>query len=139
MKVTRMHGFPLVHSLGLGVPMNCGGKRRVRTITLLLHYCYCYRNHFNSLFDWLLLAALLMALPREREVSVQDGGNRYGKISFLLFLSLQLKEGSICMLVTGPGRWQLSEAPVFQLFAPPVKARMDVSRYKTFYKLCLGC
>ena len=48
-------------------------------------------------------------------------------------------EGRVCMLVTGPGRWRLSEAPVFQLFAPPVKARMDASRYKTFHKLCLGC
>lgn len=34
------------------------------------------------------------------------------------------------MLVTGPGRWQLSEAPVFQLFAPPVEARINASKYK---------
>lgn len=34
------------------------------------------------------------------------------------------------MLVTGPGRWELSEAPVFQLFAPPVEARMNASKYK---------
>lgn len=27
--------------------------------------------------------------------------------------------GIVCMLVTGPGRWQFSEAPVFQLFVPP--------------------
>ena len=101
-KVTRVTGFLLVHSLGLGVAMNCGGERSVRTITLLLGYWYCYRNHFNSLSDWPLLAVLLMALPQEREVSIQEGGNRYGKISFLLFLSLQLKAGRMCMLVTGP-------------------------------------
>lgn len=34
------------------------------------------------------------------------------------------------MLVTGPGRWKLSEAPVFQLFAPPMEARMDENGYK---------
>jgi hypothetical protein len=33
------------------------------------------------------------------------------------------------MLVTGPGRWQLSEAPVFQLFEPPMEARMYASKY----------
>lgn len=69
-----------ISTLSLGVPMNCGGERSVRTITLLLHYCY--RNHFNSLFDWPLLGALLTALLQEREVSVQEGGNMYGKISF---------------------------------------------------------
>lgn len=69
-----------ISTLGLGVPTNCGGERSVRTITLLLHYCY--RNHFHSLFDWPLLGALLTALLQEREVSVQEGGNRYGKISF---------------------------------------------------------
>ena len=67
--------------------MNCGGERSVRTITLLLGYWYCYRNHFNSLSDWPLLAVLLMALPQEREVSIQEG---------------QLNAGRMCMLVTGP-------------------------------------
>lgn len=43
------------------------------------------------------------------------------------------------MLVTGPGRWQLSEAHVFQLFAPSMGARMDMSIYKTLHELCLGC
>lgn len=42
------------------------------------------------------------------------------------------------MLVTGPGRWKLSEAPVFQLLAPPMEAKVDVSRYKKFHKLYLG-
>lgn len=57
---------------------------------------------------------------------------------FIVFLSFKLKEGSIYMLVTDPGRWKLSEAPVFKLFALLMEARMDVRRCKKFHKLWLG-
>ena len=45
----------------------------------------------------------------------------------LTVLEPSAKGGSICMLVTRPGRWQFSEVLVFQLFVPPMEDRMHMN------------
>lgn len=58
--------------------MNCDKERSMGTLIS------SERNHLNSLFDLSLLAALPLAIYQEREVSVQEGGNRYGRISLFI-------------------------------------------------------
>lgn len=92
--------------------MTCDGERSVGAVK------NSERNRFNSLFDYLCWQTCYWLFPERGMFLFRKEGTDMEEFPFLLFLSLQLKEGNICMLVTGPGRWQLSEAPVFQLFAP---------------------
>lgn len=51
------------------------------------------RCPFNSLCEWPLLAPLPLAAPRVGEVSVQQGGTRYGRISLFIVLELLAQRG----------------------------------------------
>lgn len=66
--------------------MSCDGKSSVGMVT------HPERSHFNSLGEWPLLAPLPLATPQD-EVSVQEGGNRYRRISLFIVPDLLAQRG----------------------------------------------